>query len=162
MELWLGKIFWNHKTLNILCTFHTSCLLRFQLWVILKPTWVTSSIFYFIILLLRYLNNLSWSICFMYISSVPFSSVAQSRLTLQPHGLQHTRSPCPSPTPRVYSNSSPFSWRCCPTNSSSVIPFSSHLQSFPASGSFPMSEFFVGDGQSIGVSASSSVLPVNI
>jgi len=69
-----------------------------------------------------------------------FSSVAQSCLTLQPHGLQHSGPPCPSPTPRAYSNSCPLSQWCHPTISSSVVPFSSHLQSFPASGSFPMSQ----------------------
>ena len=80
--------------------------------------------------------------------------------SLWPHGLQHTRPPCPSPTPRVYSNSCPSRrWRH-PTISSSVVPFSSCLQSFPASGSFPMSQFFTSGGQSI--RASSSVLPMNI
>ena len=78
------------------------------------------------------------------------------------HGLQHTRLPCPSPTPRIYSNSClPSQW-CHPTTSSSVIPFSSRLQSFPASESFPMSWFFASGGWSIGVSASASVLPMNI
>ena len=81
---------------------------------------------------------------------------------LQPHGLQHTRPPCPSPSPRVYSNSCPSSQWCHPTISSSVTPFSSCLQSFPASGSFPVSQFFISGGQSIGVSASTSVLPMNI
>ena len=89
-----------------------------------------------------------------------FSSVAQSGLTLQPHGLQDARPPCPSTTPRVYSNPGPLSWQCHPTISSSVIPFS-HLQSFPASGSFPMSQLFAPGGQSIGVSASASFLPMN-
>ena len=78
------------------------------------------------------------------------------------HGLQYTRPPCPSPTPRVYSNSCPLTWWYHPTISSSVIPFSSRLQSLPASGSFQMSQFFASDGQSIGVSASASVLPINI
>ena len=87
-----------------------------------------------------------------------FSSVAQSSLTLQPHRLQHARPACPSPTPRVYSNSCPLSRWCRPTISSSVVPFSSCLQSFPASGSIPMSQFFTSGGQSIGVSASASVL----
>ena len=82
--------------------------------------------------------------------------------SLQPHGLQHTRPPCPSPTPRVYSNSCPLSWWCHPTTSSSAMPFSSYLQSFPASESFQMSQFFASGGQSIGVSASASVLPMNI
>ena len=81
--------------------------------------------------------------------------------SLRPHGLQHTRPPCPPPTPGVYSNSCPLSRWCHPTISSSVIPFS-HLQSFPASGSFQMSQLFMSGGQSIGVSASTSVLPVNI
>ena len=95
-------------------------------------------------------------------NAVQFSSVAQSCPILQPHGLQHTRPPCLSPTPGVYSNSCPLSRWCHPTISSSVIPFSSPLQSFPASGSFPTSQFFTYGGQSIGVSASASVLPMNI
>ena len=82
--------------------------------------------------------------------------------SLQPHGLQHARPPCPSPTPRIYSNSCPLSQWCHPTISSSVVPFSSCLQSFPASGSFLMSQFFASGGQSIGVSASASVLPMHI
>ena len=80
----------------------------------------------------------------------------------RPHGLQHARLPCPSATPRAYSNSCPLSCWCHPTISSSVVPFSSCLQSFPASRSFPMSQFFASGGQSIGVSASASVLPRNI
>ena len=82
-------------------------------------------------------------------------------LFVGPHGLQHARPPCPSPTPRACSNSCPLRWWCHPTISSSVIPFSSCLQSFPALWSFPMSQFFTSGGQSIGVSASASVLPVN-
>ena len=82
--------------------------------------------------------------------------------SLRPHGLQHTRPPCPSPTPGVYLNSCPLSQWCHLTISSSVILFSSHLQSFPASGSLQMSQFFSSGGQSIGVSASASVLPMNI
>ena len=94
--------------------------------------------------------------------SVQFSSVAQSCLTLQPHGLQHARPPCPSPTPGVYPNSCTLSRWCHPTISSSVVPFSSSLQSFPASGPFPRTQFFASSGQSIRVSASTSVLPMNI
>ena len=94
-----------------------------------------------------------------------FSSVQLSRSVvsdcLWSHGLQHTRPPCPSPTPRVYSNSCPLSWRCHPTISSSVVPFSSCCQSFPTSGSFPMSQLFASGGQIIGVSASTSVLQMN-
>ena len=81
--------------------------------------------------------------------------------SLQPHESQLARPPCPSPTPGIYSNSCPSSWWYHPVISSSVIPFSSCPQSFPASGSFPMSQLFARGGQSIGVSASTSVLPVN-
>ena len=93
--------------------------------------------------------------------SVQFSHSVVSN-SLRSHGLQHTRLPCPSPTPGACSNSNPSSWWCHPTISSSVIPFSSRLQSFPTSGSFPMIQFFLSGGQSIGVSASTSVLPMNI
>ena len=93
--------------------------------------------------------------------SVQFSHSVVSD-SLRPHGLQYARLPCPSPTPRACSNSCPSSQWCHPTISSSVVPFSSCLQSFPASGSFPMSNFFASGGHSTGVSASASVLPVNI
>ena len=96
-----------------------------------------------------------------YISSVQFSCSVMSD-TLWPHGLQQARPPCPSPTPRVYSNTCPLSRWCHPTISSSVVPFSSHLQSFPASGSFPVSQVFSSDGQDIRTSASALVLPMNI
>ena len=97
---------------------------------------------------------------------IPDSWISQfSRLvmsdSLRPHGLQHGRSPYLSSTPRVHSNLCPLSWWCHPTISSSVIPFSSCPQSFPASGSFPMSQLFTSGGQSIGVSAWASVLPMN-
>ena len=96
-------------------------------------------------------------------SNFQFSSVQLlSCVYLRSHGLQHTKLPCPSPSPWPYSNSCPSSWWCHPTISSSIIPFSSHLQSLPASGSFLMSQFFASGGQSVGVSASASVLPVNI
>ena len=93
-----------------------------------------------------------------------FSSVQSlSRFDfLRPHELQHTRPPCPSPTPRACSNSCPSSRWCHPTISSSVVPFYSCLQFFPASGFFQMSQFFTSNGQSIGASASASVLPMNI
>ena len=94
------------------------------------------------------------------ISSVQFSRSVVSD-SLWPHESQHTRPPCPSLTPGVYSNSCPSSRWCHPSISSSVIPFSSRLQSFPASGSFQMSQLFTWGGQSIGVSASTLVLPVN-
>ena len=94
-----------------------------------------------------------------HIHSVQFSLVAQLCPTLYNDGLQHARPPCPSPAPGVYPNSCPLSRWCHPTISSSVVPFSSCLQSFPAPGSFPMSQLFASGGQSIGVSASTSVLP---
>ena len=81
--------------------------------------------------------------------------------SLWPHGIQHTRLPCPSPTPRVYPNPCPLTQWCHPTISSSVVPFSSCPQSFPASGSFPMSQLFTSGGQNTGVSPSTSVLPMN-
>ena len=93
-------------------------------------------------------------------SSVQFSHSVVSN-SLPPHGLQHTRLPCPSPAPEACSNSWPSSWWCHPTILSFVIASSSCLQSFPASGSFPMSQFFTSGGQSIGASASASVLPMN-
>ena len=98
--------------------------------------------------------------------SLQFSSVQFSRSvvsdSLWPHEPQHTRPPCPSPTPGVYPNSCLLSWWCHPTISSSVVPFSSCLQSFPTSGSFPVNQLFTSGGQSIGISASASVLPMNI
>ena len=94
-------------------------------------------------------------------SSVHFSCSVMSD-TLRPHGLQQAWPPCPSPTPEAYSNSCPLSRWCHPTTSSSVLPFSSCLQSCPASGSFQMSQFFTSGGQSIGLSASASVFPTNI
>ena len=92
---------------------------------------------------------------------IQFSSVAQLCLTLRLHEPQHTRPPCPSPTPGVYPNSCLLTWWCHPSIPSSVIPFSSCTQSFPASGSFQRSQLFTSDGQSIRVSASTSVLPMN-
>ena len=92
---------------------------------------------------------------------IQFSSVAQSCPTLRLHEPQHTRPLCPSPTPGVHSDSHPSSQWCHPAISSSVVPFSSCPQSLPASGYFPMSQFFTSGGQSIGVSVSTSVLPMN-
>ena len=109
-----------------------------------------------------YLLNGWWIWFLKYVfSSIQFSlSVVSDSLPL--HELRHTRPPCPSPAPGVYPNSCPLSRWCHPTISSSVIPFSSRLQSFPASGSFQMNHLFASGGQSIGVSASTSVLPMNI
>ena len=102
-------------------------------------------------------NNLMWgSVYFLPTASVQFSHSVVS-YSLRPHGLQNARPPCPSPTPSVYSNSCPSSQWCHPSISSSVVPFSSRLQSFPASGSLQMSQLFASGGQSIGVSASASV-----
>ena len=98
-----------------------------------------------------------WSI----FSSRQFSRSVVS-YCLQPHGLQHARLPCPLPTPGAYSNSRSLSQWCHPTISSSVVPFSSRRQSFPASGSSPMSQFFASGGQSIGASASGLVLPISL
>ena len=111
----------------------------------------------------EYWNGLPFPTPIYNIYTYQFSSVSQSIMSdsLQPHGLQNARPPCPSLTPGVYSNSCPLSWWCHPTISSSVVS-SIHLQSFPASGSFQMSQFFTSGGQSIGVSASTSVLPMNI
>ena len=98
--------------------------------------------------------------CLM-ISFLLFSWSAVSN-SLWPHGLQHARLPSPSPSPRACSNSCPLSWTWYPTILPSVIPFSSCLQTFPASGSFPMSQFFALGSRSIGVSISASVLTMNI
>ena len=95
------------------------------------------------------------------ISSVQFNHSVMSN-SLRSHELQHTSPPCPSLTPGVYSNSFPSSHWCHPTISPFVVPFSSRLRSFPASGAFPRSQFFTPGGQSTGVAASASVLPMNI
>ena len=102
---------------------------------------------------------MSFIIYSLVLPSVQFSSVAQSCPTLRPHESQHARPPCPSPTPRVHSDSSPLSQWCHPAISSSVVPFSSCPQSLPALGSFPMSQLFTWGSQSTGVSALASVLP---
>ena len=98
--------------------------------------------------------------CSVQFGSVLFSLSVVSD-SLQPHESQHARPPCPSPTPRAYTNSCPSNQWCHPAISSSVIPVSSCSQSLPASGSFPVSQFFASGGQSIGVLASASVLPMN-
>ena len=103
--------------------------------------------------------NIAMCTCLSHLSLFSRSFVSNS---LRPRGLQHARLPCPSPTPRACSNSCPLSQSCHPTISSSVVPFSSCLQIFSASGSFQMSQLFTSGGQSIGTSTSASVLPVNI
>ena len=104
--------------------------------------------------LVLHINNISYNY------SVQFSHSVVSN-SLWPHGLQHARPPCPSPAPRVYSNSCPLIRWCHPTISSSVVSFSSCPQSLPASGSFQMSQLFTSGGQNVGVSASTSVLSMN-
>ena len=98
--------------------------------------------------------------CLVRLSSVHFYHLVVSD-SLRPHGLQYAMLPCPSPTPRACSNSCPSTQQCHPIIPSSVITFSSCFQFFPASGSFPMSQFFTSGGQSIRVSALTSVLPMN-
>ena len=118
------------------------------------------------IMLIRARYKRSHNVSFLLNEMSQFSSVHFSRSvvsnSLRPHELQHARPPCPSPHPRAYSNSCPMSRWCHPTISSSVIPLSTCLQSFPASGSCPMSQLFISGGQSFGVSALASVLPINI
>ena len=162
---------WGQCHLSIIClqeaipsAFHLnwfkSCFFNFYLKnpVLAKPS---GRIFLKEVRLLRYYWNrlVSFQGDSEELWSVQFSHSVVSD-SLQPHGLQHARPPCPWPTPTACSNSCPSSQWCHPAISSSVIPFSSCLQSFPESGSFPMSQFFTSDGQSVGASA--SVLPMNI
>ena len=109
--------------------------------------------------------SLSCFVClfflFIYLAAVQFSRSVMSD-SLRPHESQHTRPPCPSPTPGVYPNLCPSSWWCHPAISFSAVPFSFCLQSFPTSGSFPMSQLFASGGQIIGASASASILPMTI
>ena len=100
--------------------------------------------------------------CSVYLSFLLLFSHSVMSYSLQPHGWQHTRFLCPATSPGACSNSCLLSWWCHPTISSSVVPFSSHLLSFPGWGSFQLSQFFASGGQSIGVSVSASVLPMNI
>ena len=106
------------------------------------------------------LNQLYGNSLWYSFSSVKFSCSVMSD-SLRPHESQHARPPCPSPTPGIHSDSHPSSRWCHPAISSSVVPFSSCLQSFPASGPFQMSQIFTSGGQNIGVSVSTSVLPMN-
>ena len=109
----------------------------------------------------NYHQILQWELETFWEHSVQFSHSVMSD-SLWPHEPQHARPPCPLPTPRVHPNPCPLSLWCHPTVSSSVLPFTSCPQSFPASGSFPMSQLFPSGGQSTGVSASASVLPMNV
>ena len=117
-------------------------------------TWSVESKIHFLELFLEFIYVWGWA------SPVQFSHTVVSN-SLRPYEPQHARPPCPSPTPRVHPNPCPLSQWCHPTISSSVLPFSSCPKSFPASGAFPMSQVFTSGGQSIGVLASTSVLPMN-
>ena len=154
------------------------CLRLFLLCIFLGKTFLYLSKFWFLCHLYKlklWLSNyatpysvciflVSWdlSLCHIYfiISSVQFSHSAVSN-SLRPHKLQHARPPCPSPTLGVHPNPCPLSQWCHPTILSSIVPFSSCPQSFPAPGSFQMSQLFTSGGQSIEVSASATVLPIN-
>ena len=131
----------------------------------LTNLFVCTSIFHLFWKFLRHWLPLPSFLCFtsffiFYLRDIQFSCSVMSDF-LWPHESHHTRPPCPSPNPGVYPNSCPLNWWCHPTISSSIIPFSSCPQSFPASGSFPMSQLFASGGQRIGVSTSTSVLPMN-
>ena len=130
----------------------------------LRKTWL--QVFLLNATLVIWISIFCWPVVIQWYQVSQFSSVQFSRSvvsdSLQPHESQHARPLCPSPTPGVHSDSCPSSRWCHPTISSSVVPFSSCPQSLPASGSFPMSQFFTSGGQSIGVSTSASVLPMNI
>ena len=153
---WEGKlkVGWKVKDLCKYYIFYISSNFYFIWMVNLLKVWPTPHTI-FCILLKNCISIMLCSICF--ISSVQFSHSVVSN-SLWPHGLQPARPPCPSPTPRVYSNSCLLSWWCHQTISSSVVPFSSLLHSFPASGSFQKSQFFTLGGQSIGVSVSAETL----
>ena len=125
--------------------------------------YIASFFWHCVISLLTQCHILSFTICCWSSPQLVLIQFSRSVVSdsLRPRGLQHASPPCPSPTPRAYSNSCPLSLWCPPAISFFVVPFSSHLQSFPASGSFQMSQLFASVGQSIGVSASASVLPMN-
>ena len=132
------------------------CFYKYLAPISLFSHWITENL---LLLLLLFVFMSLWSSSFW---SVQFSSVSQSCPTLCNPIQEHTRLLCPSPTPRACLNSCPLSQWCHPTISSSVVPFSSCLQPFPPSGSFPVSQLFALGGQSNGASSSTSVLPMNI
>ena len=158
---WQGHLIWFSQPVSLYCACCRACAFRWHRYLArTKGVEEDVSLWLFIWCfkwvrkasgLLEFGRLIEWSI-----SQFSRSAVSSS---LPHHGLQHARPPCPSPTPRVYSNSCPSSRWCHPTISSSVVPFSSCLHSFPASDSFQMSQFFTSGGQSIGASA--SVLPMN-
>ena len=150
---------------------------RFISTIFLDPIYICINIqysFFFFTYFTLYNRLRVYPLNFNWLRSIPFHvwvmfhcihvqfSCSVMSTSLQTHGLQHVRLPCPTPTPGVCSNSCPLSQRCHPTILSSVVPFPSCLQSFPASGSFPMSQFFESGGQSTRASASASVHLMNI
>ena len=143
--------------------FDSGDLLYVHVWhmhIYFGNTKIISCIYCANLLGIHLLENISFNYFHVMSSSVQFSCSVVSD-SLQPHEPQHARPPCPSSTPGVHPNPCPLCWWCHPTISSSVITFSSCPQSFPASGSFQMSQLSASGGQSIGVSASTSVLPMN-
>ena len=144
----------TYSSLNFNHTLHSSFTLQLQMALLLalSPSLIQTLSFWLWIWT-------SMTLCLGH-CSVQFSHSVMSD-SLWPHGLQHTRPPCPLPTPGVYPNSCPFTRWGHPTRSSSVVPFFSHLQSFPVSRSFQMSQLFTSDGQGTGVSTSTSDLPMN-
>ena len=151
---WVTKLNWT-EWLMILSIFSYPVLAIFRERNVYSNSWLFFELFA--------LWLLAWKSC-LYTRSVQFSQFSRSVMSdsLWPYEAQHARPPCPSPTPRVHANPCPLSRWGHPTSSFSVIPFSSCLQSFPASGSFLMSQLFPSGGHSIGASASASVLPMNI
>ena len=143
-----GGFFTNWATKEALCLLHIVSVKHFSFYLFFLPS-LPPLLFTF--------SNLQKSKNYFQLQ-ISRSVVSDS---LRPHELQHARPPCPSPTPRVHPNPCPSRQWCHPTISSSVVPFSSHPQSLLASGSFQMSQIFASDGQSIGVSSSTSVLPMN-
>ena len=147
-----------HILANV-CYVETSDNRHFDWWEVIPLIAVSQNLIVVLLYISKMIRNVK---LFFFHIPIQFSWVSQSYLILRPHVLKYARLPCPSPTPGACANSCPLSRWCHPTTSHSVIPFFSHLQSFPASGSFPMSQLFPSGGQSIGVSTSASVLPVNI
>ena len=143
---------------------HTYMYIYICIWYVCVYIYKLVSVHYICVYIYIYIYVSTYICTYIYIYklvSVQFSCSVMCD-SLRPHGLQHARLPCPSPTPGTCSNSCPSSWWCHPTISSSIVPFSSCFQSCPASGSFPMSQLFASGGQCIGASASASALPMNI
>ena len=157
----LGAPQWQLVSLSCIFTLLNLRAVWISCWNVFSLTVFLSHIQTHPSILCNMMLDLEFWIHFFFVSSDQLSHSVMSD-SLQPHGLQHARLPCPSPTPGACSNSCPLCQWCNPTFLSSVVPFSSCLQSFPASGSFPMSQFFPLGGQSIEVSAWATVLLMNI